>query len=361
MSSKWMDQSSQIREGEELDLAKLEAYLKAHIEGWEGNLEVEQFPRGFSNLTYLIKSANQQFVLRRPPFGANIKSGHDMSREYRILSKLHGNYAKVPRPFVYCDDESVIGADFYVMERVNGVILRPKMPKDMYPAPEQMNAISQGLIESFAELHAVDYRAVGLGELGKPEGYVRRQIEGWTKRYQKAKTDDVAEMDEMAKWLAGNMPAESDSSLIHNDFKYDNMVLDPNDWSKVIAVLDWEMATLGDPLLDLGTSLAYWMDPDDPPEMLMLQLSPTTIPGNPKRAEVAESYAKISGRDIGDVVYYYVFGMFKIAVIVQQIYYRFKKGHTKDPRFAHLNLAVKGCGVMGMQAIRKNRIDQLFS
>ncbi|MEZ4847689.1 MAG: phosphotransferase family protein [Bacteroidia bacterium] len=187
------------------------------------------------------------------------------------------------------------------------------------------------------------------------------KVEGWTRRYQKAKTDEVAEIDQLAKWLAENMPGESASALIHNDFKYDNLVLDPDDWSKVIAVLDWEMATLGDPLMDLGTSLAYWMDPNDPPEILMLQLSPTTLPGNPDRRQVAEMYAQASGRDLGDLVFYYAFGMFKIAVIVQQIYYRFKKGYTKDPRFAMLNHAVKGCGVMGMQAIRKGRIDGLFA
>ena len=354
----WTDQPRAVRKGEELDTEVLAGYLAAHV--GEGELVVEQFPSGFSNLTYLIRLGERQLVLRRPPFGAKVKSGHDMGREFKILSHLSPVYPKVPQPLHFCEDPSVLGAPFYVMERVEGIILRPKMPAEMIPPPERMARIAHAFVDTFAELHAVDYEAAGLGDLGRPEGYVQRQIEGWTRRYQNARTDDLPEIDTVAAWLAANLPAEAGRALIHNDFKYDNIVLDPADWGRVVAVLDWEMATLGDPLMDLGTSLGYWLDPDDPPQLQQLSLSPTTLPGNPSRAELAQRYAEQSGRDIDHLVFYYVYGVFKIAVIIQQIYFRYKQGHTKDPRFAHLIHAVRGCGMLGAQALHKGRIDKLF-
>jgi aminoglycoside phosphotransferase (APT) family kinase protein len=299
-------------------------------------------------------------VLRRPPFGANIKSAHDMAREYQILSRLYPVWDKVPRPVLYCDDEAVIGAPFYLMERVNGVILRPRMPEEMIPPPAIMAGIADGLIDTLVELHALDYRAAGLADFGRPEGYVERQIKGWTQRYHRAKTDEIPEMEQVAEWLNVHVPVESTASIIHNDYKYDNLVLDADDWTRVIAVLDWEMATLGDPLMDLGTSIAYWVDPGDPEVMQQLRLSPTNLPGNPSRAEVVERYAARSGRDVSNIVFYYTYGLFKVAVIVQQIYYRYRKGHTKDPRFANLNFAVQMCGTFAWQAVQKKRIDNLF-
>ena len=356
----WVDQPKAVREGEALDVERLQAYLNEHLPEADGMLAVEQFPSGFSNLTYLIRLGPRELVLRRPPFGTNVKSAHDMGREYTILVHLSPVYPKAPRPLVYCDDASVLGAPFYVMERVEGVILRPRMPEGMIPPPALMARIAESFIDTFAELHAVDYEAAGLDELGRPDGYVQRQIEGWTKRYRRAHTDDVPEIERMAAWLAEHQPPESGASLIHNDYKYDNLVLDPADWARVIAVLDWEMTTLGDPLMDLGSSLGYWTDPDDPPPLQQLQLSPTTLPGNPTRADLVERYTQASGRDVGDVVFYYVYGLFKLAVIVQQIYYRYKHGHTQDPRFARLIDAVRGCGYAAMQAIAKGRIDRLF-
>ncbi len=359
-SPTWVDQPRAVREGEGLDTERLQAYLEEHLPEASGTLSVEQFPSGFSNLTYLIRLDEQEFVLRRPPFGTNVKGAHDMGREYTILAHLSPVYPKAPRPLVYCDDISVLGAPFYVMERVEGVILRPVMPDGMIPPPERMARIAEAFVDTFAELHAVDFKAAGLGELGRPEGYVRRQVEGWTKRYRRARTDDVPEVERMAAWLNEHQPLESAAALIHNDYKYDNLVLDPADWSRVRAVLDWEMTTLGDPLMDLGSSLGYWVDPDDPPAMQQLRLSPTTLPGNPTRAELVERYAQASGRDVGDAVFYYVYGLFKLAVIVQQIYYRYKHGHTQDPRFARLIDAVRGCGYAAVQAIEKGRIDRLF-
>lgn len=356
----WSDKPAPIRPGEELALERLQEYLYKKLPNTLGELQVEQFRKGFSNLTYSIQLGKQQFVLRRPPIGANIKSAHDMSREYKILSSLYMVYPKAPKALLYCGDESVIGAPFYLMERVEGVILRSHLPKEMALPHGLMAQIAEAFVESLVALHYVDFEAASLADLGRPQGYVQRQIEGWTRRYQNAKTDEIPEMTNIARWLAENMPAKSGPALIHNDFKYDNIVLDPQDISQVIAVLDWEMATIGDPLMDLGTTLGYWIDPDDPPAMQMLKLSPTTMPGNPSRAEIADYYAHKSGRDVGNIVFYYVYGLFKIAVIVQQIYSRYKKGHTRDTRFVGLIEAVKTCSLLAVQAIDKGRIEKLF-
>lgn len=360
MSNNWNDKAKAVRKGEELDLQKLEPYLQEQLGMSDAALSLEQFPGGFSNLTYLIRLGEKGFVLRRPPFGAKIKSAHDMGREYKILNALSVSYDKAPKPLLYTEDESVIGAPFYVMERVEGVILRPKMPAEMIPAPDIMNGVASSLIETFSDLHAVDFEAVGLGDLGRPEGYVERQVSGWTKRYFKSKTDELPEIEKVASWLADNQPGESGAALIHNDFKYDNVVLDADNWTNIIAVLDWEMSTIGDPLMDFGTSLGYWVTADDPDWLKGLALSPTVLPGNPDRAEVVRMYAEKSGRDLSDVVFYFAYGLFKIAVIVQQIYYRYKHGYTQDPRFAKLNHVVKGLGVMAQSAIHKKDIDRLF-
>ncbi len=359
MGSEWIDRPQPVRAGEEVNVARLEAFLRERLPGFEGPLEVEQFPRGFSNLTYLVRAGSRELVLRRPPMGAAIKSAHDMGREHRILSRLSGVYDKAPTPLVFCDDPDVLGAPFYVMERVEGVILRPKMPAAMHPPPERMAAIADGLIDTLAELHAVDFEAAGLGDLGRPEGYVRRQIDGWIGRYEKARTDEIPEMADVAAWLDTRAPAESGAALIHNDFKYDNLILDPADAERVVAVLDWEMATLGDPLMDLGTSLGYWVDPDDPPELRQLALSPTLLPGNPSRAELVQRYASVSGREVDNPVFYYVYGLFKIAVIVQQIYARYRQGHTRDPRFAGLIEGVRACSRVALRAATLGRIDRL--
>lgn len=361
METNWVDQPAAVRRGEELDVERLKRYLQERLSGLAGPLLVEQFPRGFSNLTYLLSFGDRRLVLRRPPFGTAVKTAHDMGREYKILSHLVHVYPKVPRPLCYCEDLAVLGAPFYVMERVEGVILRADMPVAMRPPRQGMAAIAAAFVETLAELHAVDYEAAGLGDLGRPQGYARRQIEGWTKRYHQARTDDVPQIDRAAAWLAENLPTESAGSLIHNDFKYDNLVLDAGDWSRIVAVLDWEMATVGDPLMDLGTSLGYWVNAEDPPQLRQLRLGPTTLPGNPSRFELVESYARATGRDPGNAVFYYVYGLFKVAVIIQQIYSRYRAGHTRDPRFARLIDGVRVCGRVAVQAIEKKRIDDLFS
>ncbi len=357
---KWQDRPTPVRPGEELDVRRLSLYLQENIPGLEGELAVEQFPQGYSNLTYLLRFENRDLVLRKPPFGAKIKSAHDMGREFQILSHLIYVYPKIPQPLHYCPDESVLGAPFYVMSRLEGVILRPQMPEGMAPSQAMMGRISLSFVDNLVDLHNVDYQAAGLEELGHPEGYISRQIQGWHKRYQNARSDDIEDMETVAAWLATNMPAESGAALIHNDYKYDNLVLEPADWSRIRGVLDWEMATIGDPLMDLGTSLGYWVEASDPVEIRSLRLSPTDLPGNPTRAELVERYARRSGRDVGHIVFYYVYGLFKLAVIVQQIYSRYLQGHSQDPRFAGLIYAVRACGQMAVSAIKKGRIEHLL-
>jgi len=360
MPSAWIDQPATVRADEELNAETLAAYLQSQLPDLSGPLTVTQFPTGFSNLTYLLKIGGRELVLRRPPFGANIKGGHDMDREHTILSHLHRVYPKVPQAQLYCADESVLGAPFYIMERVTGVILRVTFPDEAIPSPELMRRIADSLIDNLAQLHAVDYEAAGLGNLGKPGGYVRRQIEGWTRRYHNAQTDDLPDVERMAAWLAENMPLESGAALIHNDYKYNNLILHPDDWSQIIAVLDWEMSTLGDPLMDLGSTLGYWIEPNDPPAMQYLKFSPSHWPGNPSREQLVQRYAQTSGRDVSNIVFYYVYGLFKLAVIIQQIYRRYRLGYTKDQRFAELDQVVRLCGQIATQAIDKNRINGLF-
>ena len=360
MSDKWIDKATNIREGEELNLGNLESYLLENLPDSSGQLKVDQFPGGASNLTYLISLGEQQLVLRRPPFGTKVKSAHDMGREYKVLSALSKSYDKAPKPLLYTEDESVIGAQFYVMERVQGVILRSKKGPASELEPETIGKIASSLMDTMAELHALDYKAIGLGDLGKPEGYPERQVVGWTKRYFKSKTDEMPEIERVAAWLGQHIPPTKSASLIHNDYKHDNVVLDLNDVTKIIAILDWEMCTLGDPLMDLGTTLAYWANDEDPDLLKMAASNPSALPGNPSRAELVQMYAEKSGTDIGDMVFYYVYGLFKLAVVVQQIYYRYKHGFTKDKRFANMNYLAQGMCQMGLRAIEKNRIDDLF-
>jgi aminoglycoside phosphotransferase (APT) family kinase protein len=330
-----LDQASHVRPGEELAKAPLTAYLRATL-GGDGELQITQFPGGYSNLTYLCRYGDRELVLRRPPFGSKVKSAHDMGREFRILRALHPVYPKVPRPLSFCEDEAVLGAPFYLMERVPGVILRRSPPPELGLGEAQLPALCAALCDTLVELHAIDWQAVGLAELGRPEGYVERQVSGWSKRYRDAQTDEVPVVHEVMDWLAQNLPVSPAATLVHNDFKFDNLILDPGDLTRVLAVLDWEMATIGDPLMDLGTTLCYWVEAKDPPELVAARFGPTTLPGSYTRAELCARYAARSGRDLSRVVFYYCFGLFKTAVVVQQIYYRYKQGLTRDPRFAAL-------------------------
>ncbi len=355
-----IDTPKNIRDGEEFPIKNLEIFLKEN--DFEiNNLILKQFPSGYSNLTYFLKSSSKEFVLRRPPFGAkSLKGGHDMLREYNVLKNLKSQFNKVPKVHLYCDDDDIIGAPFYIMDRVEGYIIRPNLQEQDSPGEEVIRNVSDSLVSTLVELHNVDINEANLNNLGKIDGYVKRQVEGWIKRYNHSKNDILANMDFVAKWLNDNQPLEVEGSIVHNDFKYDNLVLDKNNHSKITAVLDWEMATIGDPFMDLGTTLGYWMDKNDLPELKLFQLSATTLEGNPTREGILEMYESKSGKTISNPVFYYVFGLFKIAVIAQQIYFRYKKGFTKDRRFGLLNLAVMSLSVMAKQAIIKNRLSNLF-
>ena len=350
-----------VRTGEELKEESLKGFLLENhlIDNVQSNLDVSQFSNGFSNLTYLLQIENKEYVLRRPPFGA-IKRGHDMGREYKVLSKLNNAFTKAPKAYAYTEDDSVIGASFYVMEKVNGIILTAKEARKREVSSDEFPTIANSWLDTFIELHNVDYKSVGLEDLGKPDGYVERQVRNWGKQYLKAATSEVPTALSVMKWLNENQSIKYDHSLIHNDFKYDNIIFKDESWNEVAAVLDWEMCTLGDPLMDLGTSIAYWSMASDGPIVNQGIPSPTAMPGNPSRTEVVEMYAQKSGRPINNLIFYYVFGLFKIAVIAQQIYYRYHHGLTSDPKFAKLDKAAELLCMMGQQSIQKKRIDNLF-
>lgn len=335
------EETSVVRPGEELDLPRLAAFLQDQVPDFSGELTVRQFPHGHSNLTYLLRSGSQEWVLRRPPFGNQVKSAHDMGREYRVLLGLSPVFAPAPRPLVFCDDESVLGAPFYVMERRRGLILRRDWPPELPCEPQLLRDMCGSLIDTLADLHAVNLHDAGLADFGKPDGYVQRQVEGWTKRYRDAETDQVPEMDAAAKWLSERMPAESGAALIHNDFKFDNVAFDPQHPERVSTVFDWEMATIGDPLMDLGTTLGYWVEPSEIGQLSASFVGPTWLPGALTRKELVDRYLERRGVPWRDMRYYHVFGLFKIAVIVQQIYARFVRGFTQDARFAKLNSTVQ--------------------
>jgi aminoglycoside phosphotransferase (APT) family kinase protein len=332
-----LDQATPIRPGEELPVDRLATYLRQHLPGVSGPLAVEQFPHGHSNLTYLVRLGSTELVLRRPPFGTVVKTAHDMGREYRVLSGLSAVYAAAPRPYQYCADERVLGAPFYIMERRHGVILRKGLPPDLVLNPPTARRLGLALIDNLALLHSLDYKSAGLGDLGKPEGYVARQVSGWIKRYAEAKTDELPALDRVARWLGNNVPSDAGAALIHNDYKYDNLILDPSDLTRIVAVLDWEMATVGDPLMDLGTTLGYWIEATDPEPLRQVATGPTYLPGSLTRQELCARYQDKTGRPLGNVLFYYCYGLFKIVGIVQQIYARYVRGQTHDPRFARLN------------------------
>lgn len=339
-----LDAPRPVRPGEELDEVRLAQFLGV---SW---VRVAQFPKGHSNLTYLVTTPERELVVRRPPVGSKVKSAHDMGREARILEKLHPVFPLAPRVVKVCDDPSILGAPFYAMERIRGAILRGPAPPD---APSDMKPLCAELVRTLARLHAVDWRAAGLS--GKPEGYVRRQVEGWTQRWLDARTEEVPEATWVARWLAERIPSQSGAAFIHNDFKYDNLVWS-EDSQRVAGVLDWEMATVGDPLMDLGTSLAYWVEEGDPDPMKMMSFGPTFLPGSSTRAGLVEEYARITGRDVSGIAFYFCFGLFKNAVIVQQIYKRYLEGLTRDERFAVLGVAATLLARAAAEAAERGRL-----
>ncbi len=349
-----IDQPAPTRAGEELNKEALGSYLRNHLP-ISHEISIHQFPSGYSNLTYLIQSGNDEFVLRKPPLGANIKTAHDMAREFNVLASLRkAGYLKSPEPVLLCEDELILGSKFYLMRRVQGVILRNRVPKDLKIEPSTFRALSTSAIDQLVHLHQLNIYSSGLDQLGKPEGYVLRQVEGWTRRYENSQTDEITSLNETAEWMKKNLPVSSSVAFIHNDFKYDNLVLDPHDLTQVLAVLDWEMATVGDPLMDLGTTLSYWAEASDSDALKPFNL--TWMPGNLTRQEVLDYYQEKTAKSIDSIIFYYVFGSFKVAVICQQIYSRYKKGITQDPRFASLIHVIKACGENARRAINNLKI-----
>ncbi len=347
-----------VRKGEELPEVTLKQFLQQNklIQSQDSELFVKQFTHGYSNLTYLLSIEEKEFVLRKPPVGA-IKRGHDMSREFKVQSGVQKGFSKVPKMYAYTDDASILGSEFYLMEKVDGIILNYKEAKSRDLAPNAYQTIAHSWLDTFVELHQLDYHAVGLSDLGRPEGYIERQVSNWGKQYLKAATEEVQAAQKVMQWMDEHQPKAYEHCLIHNDYKYDNVVFEDASWKNINAVLDWEMATLGDPLMDLGTSLGYWTVATDHDFVKQGIPSPTIFEGNPIRSKVVELYAQKSGKDIQNIVFYYAFGLFKIAVIAQQIYYRYSKGLTTDPRFANLNKASELCCNLAMKAIQTQSID----
>jgi aminoglycoside phosphotransferase (APT) family kinase protein len=331
----FVDRAKAVRSGEELDVGKVAAYLASVDPTLSGTPELTQFPGGASNLTYLLSyPSGRELVLRRPPFGHRAKSAHDMIREARVMKALKPVYPYVPNVVAICDDSSVLDAEFFVMDRIRGIIPRTNLPRGMTLTPEQTRVLCRNVLDRMIELHQVDYQKAGLSNLGKGEGYVARQITGWSDRYRKAKTPNVGDFEQVMSWLAAKMPSsEVAITIVHNDFRFDNVVLDPDDPMKVIGVLDWEMATLGDPLMDLGNSLAYWVEAGDDQFRQLTRRQPTHLPGMFSRAEVIAYYGEKTGTRVDNFDFYEVYGLFRLAVIVQQIYYRFHHGQTQNPEF----------------------------
>ncbi len=342
MTATVIDSPSKVRVGEELDADRIDAFLKDVIPGLTGQPMLNQFRGGASNLTYQLTYPDRALILRRPPFGHRSGAAHDMLREARVMTALKPVYPYVPAVLATCDDEAVLGCPFYVMERLNGIIPRRDLPPGLSLSPEETRTLCLSVIDRMIELHRVDYRAAGLESLGKGDGYVRRQIAGWSERCHKARTDDVGDFAAVIAWLKDKMPSHDLATcVIHNDYRFDNVVLDPDNPFKVIGVLDWEMATLGDPLMDLGNSLAYWVQADDDAEFLAVRRQPTHLPGMLTRAEVIAYYAARTGFEVGNFDFYMVYGLFRLAVIAQQIYQRYRLGHAKNPEFASFGVIVR--------------------
>ena len=341
-----------LTDGEELDIRSINHYLQQYSSQIGEIKEISRFTGGYSNLTYCLQTVNKEYVLRRPPVGANIKSAHDMGREFRVLSLLKPHYAKVPSPVIYCESPDIIGSPFYVMEKLEGTILRAFNAPKMNISAETLHTLSESLVDNLVTLHAIDIQATGLDQLGKPEGYVERQAEGWIKRYYTAETDKIETLDAVAKWIQSHHPRDQKPGLLHNDYKHDNVILNPDDLSQIIGVLDWEMATVGDPLMDLGATLAYWFEAGEGD--VFKQYNLTWLPGNFTRKELIDRYTEKSGRDLSDILFYYLFGLFKNAAIAQQIYHRWKQGHSNDARFGALLPMIRLLGEKAEQAISRD-------
>jgi aminoglycoside phosphotransferase (APT) family kinase protein len=331
-----------IRSGEDFDHEAVAAYLRANLSGIGADpLEVRQFPAGRSNLTYLLRIGEWEAVLRRQPLGPVPPKAHDMEREAGLLERINRVFPLAPRPYLICHDAALLGVPFYVMERKRGVVVDDGFPAGTEVTPDLCRRLSETLIGTLVELHAVDWRAAGLEQYGHPEGFLPRQVEGWIGRYQKAATEEIASAEPLMRWLAANVPESHAPTIVHNDFKLNNLLLDPQQLDRVTGVLDWEMTTVGDPLFDLAVTMGYWIEAGDPESMRAGLPSVTMLPGFLSRNECMELYARLSGRDVSNMRFYLTFAYFKLAVIIQQIYARWQRGQTQDARFALFGTRVR--------------------
>lgn len=341
MMNNTTDKPKQVRKEDALDKHKLSVYLSKHLENFKINdeISIQQYSGGASNLTYLLQCNNQQVILRTSPKGVNIKGAHDMGREYKVLNLIDGHFAYSPKALLFCEDENIIGRPFYLMQKIEGIIPRNTFPVPV--SPKQTQDICKDLIDVHIALHEIDLDKTGLVKLGKAEGYIQRQITGWNQRYKNARLEDSLPANELMQWLAENQPKDTQTSLIHNDYKFDNVVLSSHAPHKIIAVLDWEMTTIGSPLMDLGCSLAYWIEKTDPPAMQAIRMMPTNIQGMMTRQEIVDYYGQQRNLDMSNFNYFYTFGLFRLAVIVQQIYKRYAQGKTNNPAFKHFGEIAK--------------------
>jgi aminoglycoside phosphotransferase (APT) family kinase protein len=335
-----------VRPGEQLDWPRLVAWLRqrlpsCHIPGLDASLEpdVAQFPGGHSNLTYLVRFGDIDIVVRRPPFGPVPPTAHDMAREFRWLSAMHSVFPLAPQPYLLCEDTEVIGCVFYAMERRHGVVVRTEEPPAL-ANPAARRRLSAAMVDTLADLHAIDVAANGLSGLGKPAGFVERQVRGWSERWHRSQTATLPEMDALANWLREHLPADPTPAIVHGDFKLDNVMLDPDDVGRIVAVFDWEMSALGDALVDVGIVLAYW-SPTAPPSQRDALTTVIDRPGYFTKQEIVERYAARSRRDLSGIRFYEIFAVFKIAVVIQQIYFRYVQGQTTDARFASFGARVE--------------------
>lgn len=347
------DEASDVRAEDSFDVVAVDAWLKARVDDLDGMPAVTQFPGGASNLTFQLSYPDRDLILRRPPSGHIPKSGHDMRREFTVQSKLKPVFPYVPNMVAFCDDHAVLGCDFYVMDRIRGIILRSNLPPGMTLNADDARALSTSFIERLVELHAVDVQATGLADLGRGGGYVERQIGGWAKRYRAVRTRNVPSFEKVIRWLEENRPPDVRSCLIHNDWRLDNVVLDSDDPQKIIGVLDWEMATIGDPLMELGCAMAYWIEDGDDRIAHAFRRQPTNLPGMLKRREVVELYSQLSGLPVENWSFYEAYGLFRLAGIIQQIYFRYHNKETTNPAFKRFWIATNSLHWRARRVIRR--------
>lgn len=350
-----LDKAKEVRKGEELPVEVVHEWMKSHVDVGNELPKVTQYSGGASNWTYCLTYPNQAYILRRPPAGTKSKSAHDMNREYKVQSGLKSSFPYVPKMIALCNDESVMGCDFYVMEKLNGIIPRANLPKGLTLSKQEVNQLCRNVLDKLVELHEVDYKAAGLESLGKGKGYSRRQIEGWSKRYTKAKTWNVPSWKKVMAWLHERIPDDVETCIIHNDYRFDNVVLHPERPTEVIGVLDWEMSTLGDPLMELGSSLAYWVEADDNFVIKAARRQPTNLPGMFNRQEVVEYYLDKRKLKIDNWAFYEVYGMFRLAGILQQIYYRYHHKQTRNPAFKNFWILNNALNRMSLKLIKRSK------